>query len=223
MEKKLRKQGEAAFVLGILILGLGTAFMSVGGFGMSVVVSPAYVLSDLFAGIAPGTMCYLCQGFLVVVTCIMLRKFRISFLFTFLAAVLFGLSVNLFTALLSVFGFSSVPARIICFAVGQLLNAFSIALLLHSYLPQQAPELFVKSLAEVLHRDVYKVKYLYDLCSLVLTLALSFLFFRQMRYIGVGTFVSAAVNGPIIGFFGRKMDELADFSPRIQKLYDLLA
>ena len=33
---------EAAYVLGIVILALGTALMSFGNFGMSVVVAPPY-------------------------------------------------------------------------------------------------------------------------------------------------------------------------------------
>lgn len=217
-QKRFKKCGEIAFVLGILLLGLGTAVMSKASFGMSMVVSPAYVLAEAVGFITPGTMCYICQGFLVVVTFIMLRKFKVTFLFTFLAAVLFGLSVDLFTAVLAPLKASGMAVRVLLFIIGMPINSLSIAFLLHSYLPPQAPELFVKELSGIFGWDMYKTKYVYDICSCLLSIAMSLLFFREIRVIGVGTVVFSFLNSPIIGFFGRHMEKIADFSPRFTKL-----
>ena len=218
-EKKFTRCAELSFAIGIVLLGLGTSLMSKAGFGMSMVVAPAYVLSDLWPGVSTGTMCYVYQGILVLITCLLRRRFRLSYLFSFLSAVLFGWMVDFF----SNFCFAGIVnpglgARILLFCVGLPINSVSIAFLLHTYFPPQAPELFVKELAGLIQKDIYKVKYAYDLFSLLLSVGLSLLFFREFRYIGVGTFICAFLNGPIIGLTGRFLDKIADFSPFFPKL-----
>lgn len=219
MTKRFNRCGELSWLIGTVLLGLSTALMSKAGFGMSVVVSPAYVLADLFEFISAGTMCYICQGFLVAVTCLMIKRINLSFLFTFFSAVSFGLLVDFFSNIC--FGFINEPGmawRILLFCLSLPVNSISIAFLLHSYFPPQAPELFVKEFAAVTGGDIYKLKYIYDICSLVLSVAMSFIFFGELRFIGVGTFACALLNGPIIGFAGRLMDKNADFSPFFPKI-----
>ena len=211
--KPVNKMAEAAFLLGTLLIALGTTLMSKAGFGMSMVVAPAYVLSDLFLTITPGTMCYLYYGVLVLLAMLLRRGFRVTFLFSFFASMLFGFAVDGFTWCFGFITAPSLPVRVLLYVLGLPVSSLSIALLLHSYFPPQPPELFVKEVAALLRRDVYKVKYAYDIASLLLAATLSLLFFRQLRYVGIGTFVTAVFNGPLIGFFGRKMDKIIDFSP----------
>lgn len=219
MEKKFRNCGEVAFVLGTVLLGLGTALMSKASFGMSIVVSPAYVLADAVGRVSAGTMCYICQGFLVLCTFAMLRRFKPAFVFTFLSAVLFGLTVDFFTDVcLGGIVDPGMGVRVLLFCLAMPINSLSIAFLLKSYLPPQAPELFVKELSAMRGWDMYKTKYAYDIASCLLSVALSFLFFRQLRFVGVGTFISALLNAPLIAFFGKSMEKAADFSPRISWL-----
>ncbi len=222
MEKKLNKCGEPAFLAGTLLLGLGTAIMSGAGFGMSVAVAPAYILAEAVKMISTGTMCYVWQGFLVILACFLAGRFKPGFLFTFFAAVVFGVSVDIFTALLfhGAHDFS-MPLRLILFAIGMPVCSLAIAILLNSYLPPQAPELFVKELAKRFHLDMYKVKYGFDLCVFVLSLALTLLFFRALHHIGWGTLFCAVFNGPLIAFFGKRLVKFVDFSPRFPKLKDI--
>lgn len=216
--KRFNNMAEAAFLLGTLLIALGTTLLSRAGFGMSMVVAPAYVLSAHFPSVSDGTMCYLYYGVLVATAMGMRRRFCLSYLFSFFAAVLFGLAVDAFAWCMSFLPEPSFLGRVALYLIGVPISALSIALLLHSYFPPQPPELFVKTLAAVGKRDVYRMKYLYDIASLLLSAGLSLLFFRQLRFIGPGTFVAALVNGPLIGYFGRKMEKIADFSPLIPAL-----
>lgn len=212
---KLKKCGELSFLLGVVLLGFSTSMMSKAGFGMSMVVAPAYVLAEKLGFISAGTMCYICQGFLVVVTSIMMKRFRISYLFSFISAVLFGLAVDFFTwAVFSRIADPGIGLRILLLCLCIPVNALSISLLFHTYFPPQAPELFVKEFAARFGKEVYRIKYIYDLCSCALSIVMSLLFFRKLVFIGVGTVVSAFLNAPLIGLFGRLIERIADHSPR---------
>ena len=205
--------GEAAFVIGTVVLSFATSLMAKAGFGMSVGVSPAYVMAAML-GVTPGTMSYLFQGALVMLTFVLVRGFRPSFLFSFVAAVLFGLMVDFFSEIcLAGVVLTLMRQRIAFYVAGLLLNSLAVAFLLHSYFPPQAPELFVKNLAPVIKKSVYRTKHIFDICMFTLSLGLSLLAFHEIRFIGVGTLIAAAINGPLIGVYGRAMDRYLDFSP----------
>ena len=219
--KKPTRCGEVSFLLGVVVLGFGTALMRLSGLGMSMVVAPAYVLSAWIGVIPAGTMCYICQGVLIVVTSIMMRRFRVTYLFSFLSAVLFGLSVDFFAQICfpgvhpdTAFG------RVVLFVPGLLTNSLGIAMLFHTYFPPQAPELFVKELAGKRGLKLYKVKYGYDLCSCALSIALSFLLLGKWDFsvIGAGTVVCAFLNGPLIGLWGKGLDRIAGYDAAFTRL-----
>ena len=59
------------------------------------------------------------------------------------------------------------------------------------------------------------------MCSCLLSVIMSFVFFHELRIIGPATVICAVVNGPIIGFFGRAMEKYLDFSPVFPKMAGL--
>lgn len=218
---KLRKCGEAAFVPGVILLGLATVLMSKASFGLSMVVAPAYVLADWVRVIPTGSMCYIYQGLLVIATSLIMGRFKISYLVTFVSAVLFGVFVDIFGL---VFAFISEPnlwQRVALFAIAIPINSLSIALLLHSYFPPQAPELFVREISGKFGFVMYKTKYVYDLCSCAVSIVLSFVLLGGLRHVGIGTVVYAFINAPLIGVFGKWLDKIADYEPRWPKLWEL--
>ena len=166
-------------------------------------------------------MCYIYQGLLVIATSLIMGRFKISYLVSFVSAVLFGVFVDIFGL---VFAFIQAPAfwlHIVLFAVAIPINSLSIALLLHSYFPPQAPELFVREISGKFGWQMYKTKYVYDLCSCAASIALSFLLLGELRHVGAGTVVYAFINAPLIGVFGRWLDKIADYEPRWPKLWEL--
>ena len=212
--KKTGRCAELSFALGTVLLALGTVIQAKAELGMSAAVAPAYVLSEAVGFIPPGTMCYIWQGFLALLTLAMLRRFKLELVVTFASAVIFGLFVNLFTG--SVFTGLVNPTlaqRWLLLALGTVIASLALALLFNSYFPPQAPELFAKEAAAILGWSAYKGKYVYDICSCLLSVAMSFIFFRRLRMIGPATVVCALVNGPLIGFFGGIMNRFLDFSP----------
>ena len=80
---------EAAYLLGIALLALGTALMERGGFGISIVVAPAYVL-HLATSLSFGVAEYILQGAILLLTVVLLRRARLRFFLSFVTALLYG-------------------------------------------------------------------------------------------------------------------------------------
>lgn len=70
MKKKTVMYTETAYVLGVVILALGTAFMALANFGVSMVVAPAYILylkiSEFLPFFTFGMAEYMLQACLIV-------------------------------------------------------------------------------------------------------------------------------------------------------------
>ena len=112
---------EWAYVLGIVLLAMGTALMERANFGMSMVVAPAYLLylklSAKFSFVTFGMMEYMLQAFLLVVMGIGLRRFKVSFLFSFVTAVIYGFTLD-GCMLLAGFIPGGMVFRVVCYVLG---------------------------------------------------------------------------------------------------------
>ena len=81
---------EASYALGLLIMAFAAAFTEKADFGMSMVVAPAYILhlklSEFLPWFTFGVAEYAFQGMLVLVTVLVMRRFKLSYLFSFVTA-----------------------------------------------------------------------------------------------------------------------------------------
>ena len=196
---------EYAYAAGIAALAIGTALMERADFGMSMVVVPAYLLHLKISQTLPfytfGTSEYVLQAFLLAALSLLLRRFKISYLFSFVTAVLYGFTLDASIYLVGLIPFYGIPARVVYYLMGLLVCAFGVSLLFHTYLPPEAYELFVKELSARLNKDINRVKTIYDCSSCLIGVLLSFLFFGFGHFEGVkaGTILCALVNGWLIG------------------------
>ena len=208
---------ELCYVFGLILLAFGTALMEKADFGLSTVVAPAYILflglRETFRFLTFGTMEYLFQLLLLMAMIPVLRKFRVSWLFSFVTAVLYGLALDLFMLLAGSVPTHTFLFRGLWFVLGMGLCSLGVAFFFRTYLAPEVYELFVKELAVKFHADMGKVKWIYDICSCVFAVVLSFCFFGFGRFqgIGWGTAVCALINGRIIMFFGKWMDRRLAF------------
>ena len=227
MKRKRIFFSEAAYLLGLVTLALGTAFMERADFGMSMVVAPAYVLYRKLSQVLPfvtfGMAEYLFQAALLLILSLALRRWKAKYLLSFATAVLYGLVLDgcmALTALLPAEGF---PLRAGYYSLGLPVCALGVSLLFHTYLPPEAYELTVKEVSERLGRDIHRVKTVYDCASCLLAVALSFLFFGFGRFEGVkwGTVLCALVNGWLIGRMARLLERRFTFAPYFKRERDL--
>ena len=206
---------EFAYGLGLMLLALGTAFMAFGGFGISMVTAPAYVLflkiSQLLPGFSFGIAEYLTEALVILGLMILLRRVKLAYFLSFLTAVLFAILLDgamAITALLPQYGFGG---QLLFYLSGFLLCACAISLILRSYMPPAAYELFVKELAAVRKLPFPTLKTIYDCCSLAVAVVLSLLFFDSLQGIGIGTVLGAFFNGMTIRLFTKLFDKIFVF------------
>ena len=221
METKKVCSTESAYILGIIILALGTAMMEKAGFGVSMVTAPAYLLHLKISRTLPfytfGTSGYVFQAFLLILLSLILRKFKPGYLFSFVTAVIFGVTLDLMISLLSGLPSETFIQRALFYAGGVVVCAAGVAFLFHTYITPQAYELFVMEISAAYGFDINRVKTVYDCCSCLLGVILSFIFFGFGRFEGVeaGTILCAAVNGWMIGEISRMLESVFVFRDRL--------
>ena len=227
----IRKTNELSFLFGIVLCGLGVTLSAKSGFGVSMVVAPAYVLYCFLSQYLPwfsfGVAEYCFQGALILLLGLCLRRFKWKYLFSFGVALFYGLCVDLWRLLFGTDVYADMVSRLISAVIGAVVTAFAIALLLRTYLPQQAYELVVKEISGAKGKPINRVKWIYDACSLLLAVALMLLFFGAFSFemIGPGTLVITLVNTPLIALWGKLLDRVSDFScaaPKLRTKYEQL-
>ena len=217
MKRKLYLPTELAYGIGLLTLALGTALMERADFGMSMVVAPAYLLHLKISRTLPffsfGMSEYVFQAALLLILWAVLRKFRSGLLLSFVTAILYGLTLDLAIRFLGLVTMEGLAWRIGCYGAGMLVCALGVSFLFHTYLPPEAYELFVREIAARFGWEIHRVKTVYDICSCLLGVILSFAFFGWGRFEGVkwGTVLCALINGSLIRLCSAALERCFDF------------
>ena len=208
---------ELSYVLGLIIMAFAAAFTEKADFGMSMVVAPAYILHLKLSQVLPwfsfGVAEYVFQGLLVVATILVMRKFKWSYLFSFVTAILYGTLLDGAMTVIAPLPDEAFWIRLVWYAVGTVSCSLAVSLFFHTYLAPEAYELIVKELAAKTNGNINKVKTAYDCFSVVLGLVLSFSFFGFGVFEGVklGTVVCALINGFLIGRFSKLLEHVFEF------------
>ncbi len=192
---------ELAYILGLISLALGTAFMEAAGFGVSMVVAPAYLiylkLSQVLNFFSFGMAEYTLQAFLLIMLMIMLKKFKVSYLFSFITAIIYGLLLDGAMEIVALLPYKTLAFRFALYLLGIISCASGVSLLFHTYIAPEVYELFVKEASNKFKINIHKFKTCYDCISCFIGIALSFAFFGLWHFEGVkvGTIVCALING----------------------------
>ncbi len=218
---------EFSYVLGLIIMAFAAAFTEKANFGMSMVVAPAYILhlkvSQFLPWFSFGVAEYVFQGLLIIITVLVMRKFKVSYLLSFVTAVIYGTCLDGAMAIISSLPENTVAIRILWYILGTVFCSFAVSLFFHTYLSPEAYELIVKEISQKFRLNINKVKTSYDCISVVIGIIMSFAFFGfgVLRGIGVGTIFCALINGFLIGRFSELLERHFDFKNRfkIQKCF----
>ncbi len=221
MKKKKVFYTEISYVLGLVIMAFAAAFTEKADFGMSMVVAPAYIIhlkvSEFLPWFTFGVAEYCFQGLLLIVTVIIMRKFRLSYLFSFVTAVLYGTLLDLAMNIISPLPETGFAIRVVWYILGTVLCSLAVSLFFHTYLSPEAYELIVKELSGKFNFDINKVKTAFDCFSVVLGIILSFSFFGFGVFEGVklGTIICAFINGFLIGRFSKLLEYFFNFKNKL--------
>ncbi len=215
--KKKTFYTEFSYLLGLLIMAFAAAFTEKADFGMSMVVAPAYILHLKLSQFLPwftfGVAEYFFQGLLVLATIIFMRKFKWSYLFSFVTAVIYGTLLDLAMKWIAPLPDADFWVRALWYVLGTVLCSLAVSLFFHTYISPEAYELIVKEISSKGNFNINKVKTAYDCFSVVLGIVLSFSFFGFGVFEGVkwGTVLCAVVNGFLIGRFSALLERVFVF------------
>ncbi|MBQ3830921.1 MAG: hypothetical protein II813_08420, partial [Spirochaetales bacterium] len=204
---------ELAYVLGLIFVALGVAFMEKPDFGVSMVVAPAYILhlkiSETYSFFTFGMAEYTLQAVLLIIMALVLRRFKLSYLFSFVTAVIYGFILDLCMLLVSYVPMENMALRITYYTLGMVLCAIGIALFFHTYIAPEVYELFVKEVSSKYGVEIHRFKTGYDICSCLIGVILSFIFFGFGVFRGVkwGTIICALINGTLIGLCSKFLEQ----------------
>jgi uncharacterized membrane protein YczE len=228
MKKKPVFYTELCYLFGILILALGASLLVKADFGVSVVVSPAYLLhlklSETWSFFSFGIAEYVVQGTLLLLVILLVRRFHWSYLFSFVTALFYGFVLDRVLSVFALLSFQHLSLRIVFFLLGLLLCAIGVSLVLHTYLSPEVYELLIREVSACYRWNLGKVKTVYDCISCLIAISLSFAFFGLFHFhgIGIGTVISALVNGTLISLVSRFLEshfELCPAFPNIQHVF----
>lgn len=208
---------ELAYGVGLLILALGTALLVYGGFGTNIVVAPAYILhlklSEFWPFFSFGMAEYVLQAAILAVLLIVFRSRKWTWLLSFVTTVLYGLILDggsLLTTLLP----QILALRIVLYILGICMCTMGIALLFRTYFTLAAYELLVQVLCRRFGWKLHIVKTVYDCCSCLVAVGLSFLLFGRLEGVGIGSVVCALSYGTLIRLNTKLLERTWEFRDR---------
>lgn len=237
--KKIKKSSELLWLFGVIFVALGVTICNKADLGVSMIAAPAFVLAEALDTVSSffsvGVNEYIFQGLLLLIMCLVIRKFNWRYLLAFAVAVIYGYTLDLFLFIFEFFEVSSIWARWILLFIGDLTCSFGVACFFKTYLPLEVYELFVAELSKHFNISVSKVKWLFDLSLLVISITLALIIFRDLNgfdfstigyssfhSIGLGTIVTAIINSPLISAMGKLVDRLFEPTPLFPKLKSFL-
>ena len=164
-------------------------------------VPPPNRVSPVWSFVTFGMAEYCLQAVLLLAMCLLLRRFRVSYLFSFVTAVVYGFMLDAFMVLGAMLPGDSMALRGLYYVLGMLFCAAGVSAMFHTYIFPEVYELFVKEVSAHFGADINRFKAGYDCVSCLIGVAMSFLVFGPWHFEGVkwGTILCALINGHIIG------------------------
>lgn len=225
--KKIRQTDETFWLIGNIFCAFGIALCTKSGLGLSMIAAPPFILNQFLVRFSPfftqGACEYIFQAVLLLVMCLITKRFKFKYLFSFATAFVFG---NMVDFALWVCGgqalYGSIVVRIIAFIVSEIMIALAIACYFRTSLPLCVYELFVVVVADRFSVANHKIKMIFDYSMLAASIILTLCFFGEFVGVGIGTVILTLVNSHIIRLWGKLLNKLTESEPLFPKLIKLL-
>lgn len=237
--KKLQKTSELLWLLGVVFVAIGVAICSKANLGVSMIAAPAFILSEALLPVGSffsvGVVEYINQAIILIVLCIIIRKFNWKYLLAFAVAVMYGYVLDFFLWVFKDVTFDQLWLQWVMLLVGDVLVAFGVACFFRTYLPKKVYELFVGEVVKTFGWNINKTKWWFDITLLGISITMALTLFGDVttfdwsqigttafHNIGLGTFVTTAINAPIIKWAGKLLDSITDATPCFEKVAEFM-
>ena len=226
--KKRSLPSELIYLFALVLIAFSVSMTVAAGLGVSMIVCPAYLVSEKVTFLSFGQAEYILQGVLFIAFCFAVRRFRWVYLFSFFTCLFYGLVLDGFQKFVPLFNGEITPpeslplaGRIALLVGGMVLTSLSIALFFKTYLYPQVYDFFVKGIVARYRLKEGPTKTIFDLSFLAISVVLTFALFGGIVGIGWGTLAMALCNGTLIGFFSKLFDRFFVAKPIFPKFANL--
>ena len=209
------------YILAIIILAFAVNLMSIADLGMSMIVCPAYIISEKFDFLTYGQAEYLIATMVFIIFCLVMKRFKISYLLSYLTGILYALFSDLIKILVPIFNQNltiSMNMKIGYFFIGMILSGLAVALFYKTYLYPQVYDFFIKVVAQKYQISIKIFKTCFDCSFLIISFIISYVLFGKLVGIGIGTVIMAFCNGVMIEQFQKIIDQYFVCIPYFEKL-----
>ena len=212
--RKLRLSREVSYILGLFTMPFAIAISTKADLGLSMIAAPAFIISEKVSGLTYGQTEYIVQTLVLSVMCIVVRKFKLSYLFSFITSILYGTILDIFLYILKDFEPEKMLVRVILFILGMIITSISVTFFFNTYIPPCSYDFFVRDVVFEKKADMRKFKMGFDAAFLIISLLLTLLLFRGFIGISIGTVIIVLVNGNIISAFDQFLKKHVEFYDR---------
>lgn len=234
----IRRAGELNWLFGVILVALGVAICNRANLGVSMISAPAFIIHEAVSSVTSlslGVIEYLVQGFVILLTCIIVRRLNWRYLLSFLTAVIYGYAIDLWMLIIGTEPFQELWLRWVMLIVGDVAICLGVAFFFRTYLPVEAYELCVHEVSRVFRFKTATVKWVFDFCCLAVSIVLAFSLFGDVttfdwstiyatsfHYIGLGTVVTTLISAPIIRLLGVALDKFIGVEPFVKPLFKFI-
>ncbi len=216
---------EGVYLFANVLMAFSVAMLTAADFGVSMIVAPAYLISQKFPVLSFGQSEYVLQAGLFIVFCLLMRRVKAVYFGSFATCLLYGAILDTWRTVVPLFnpavtapGSMALPLRIGMFVAGTVLTSMAVALFFHCYLYPQVYDFFVKGISARFSLNRTRFKQGFDIGCLVISVGLSLLLFGKFVGVGFGTVIMACCNGWLIGRFTRFLDNRILLKPLFPRL-----
>lgn len=200
------------FLFGVILNSFGIALITKAALGTSPISSLPYVLSFEFP-ITLGGFTFIMNTLFVVGQILLLRRnFHWIQLLQMGVNLIFSSFIDVSMNLMSWFDPSVWWEQILSLLLGCTILALGISIEVAPNVLVVPGEGLVKAISTVIHKRFGSVKIAFDVTLVIIALSLSFLFFSQLKGLGIGTVISALLVGKIVNLFNRHLPLISHIS-----------
>ncbi len=199
MKKRMKIPTLFLYFLGIFLVGFGIPLMIKADLGITVVTSFPYALYEVFGLFSVGMWVTIYQCVILLLAVIILKRFTVSMLASFITAYLLGLTIDLMTLALQGLTFDSFVIKMLIVIAGSCLIGIGAGTLIFSAYPPVPDLVFIRDIAKAKNIGLTKMKVVFDSVFFVLTVSLTFFALGHIFGIGWGTLVSISIIGFVVG------------------------
>lgn len=198
------------FALGTSINSFGIAFITKAELGTSPISSVPYVLSLQYPDLTFGQFSMILNVGFVIVQIVMLRRdFHLVQLLQLVVAILFSAMIDVSMGWLAGLQPTSIIESFALLLVGCAIMGVGISVEVAPKALLVPGEGVVGVISLTTRKKFGSVKVIFDVTLITIAVVLSFVFFGQLRGLGVGTIVAGLLVGRLVNLFSHKLPFIA--------------